>query len=602
MSVRRLDPVLIDQIAAGEVIERPAAAVKELVENAVDAGASRIAVEVRDGGRTLIRVVDDGSGMSAGDLALAIERHATSKLPDGDLQRIATMGFRGEALPSIGSVARLSIRTRRRGAAEGAEVSVEAGAKSGPRPAALAAGTSVEVRDLFHATPARLKFLKSDRAEAQAAALAVRRLAMGRPDVRFSFTGEGASAFDYPAGTADDAGRLLRLGQVLGPDFRENAAPVAMMREGLSITGFAGLPTYHRATALDQHLFVNGRPVKDRLLSGAVRAAYQDFLPGDRHPVLAIYIDVDPERVDVNVHPAKSEVRFRDPGLVRALLISALRDGLNAAGFKAASTGGARLAEAFASPSPASHAWQGGFGRSPAAPTFWAAPPMGSSDMVAPAFAPEARPAAGLEEAPQAAYATPDTQSHPLGAALAQVHGTYIVAQTATGFVLVDQHAAHERLVYERLKRQRAENGIQRQLLLVPEIVDLDGDGASVLLDARTELEALGLVVEPFGGDAVLVREAPSAIAGGNIAGLVRDIADQLRDAGGSTAVGRAADKVLATFACHHSVRAGRRLKPEEMNALLREMEATPGSGQCNHGRPTYLELKLPDIERLFGR
>jgi DNA mismatch repair protein MutL len=590
MAIRRLDPVLIDQIAAGEVIERPAAAVKELVENALDAGATRILVEIEQGGRALIRVVDDGAGMSAADLALSVERHATSKLPTGDLTHIRTLGFRGEALPSIAAVARLEILTRAAGEASGASLRVEGGFKHPVRPAPMAKGTRIEVRELFFATPARLKFLKSDRAEGMAVAQAVRRLAMAHPAVRFSFSGEGATNFDYAASSAPE-GRLLRLGQVLGPDFRDNALAIEAAREGLAIAGFAGLPTFHRATAQEQHLFVNGRPVRDKLLFGAVRAAYADHLPGDRHPMLALFLEVDPAEVDVNVHPAKTEVRFRDPGLVRGLLVSALRNALEAGSRRSATTIGARAVAALGIPHRA-------------APTDWRqswAAPAGFAEAAQAAFAMDAAPAADLRAAEPAAP-PPAAEAHPLGAARAQLHDSYILAQTAEGLVIVDQHAAHERLVYERLKRQRAENAISRQLLLIPEIVDLDPAEAARLLEAAPALAELGLGLEGFGPGAILVREAPAAIADGDIGGLVRDIADHLAEWGGPLALVRAADHVLATFACHHSVRAGRRLRPEEMNALLREMEATPNSGQCNHGRPTYVELKLGDLERLFGR
>jgi DNA mismatch repair protein MutL len=598
MAVRRLEPILIDQIAAGEVIERPAAAVKELVENALDAGASRISVEIENGGRSLIRITDDGHGMTAADLELAVERHATSKLPTGDLTAIGTLGFRGEALPSIGAVSRLEILTRAAGEASGASIRVEGGVKHPVKPAAMAKGTRIEARDLFFATPARLKFLKSDRAESQAVALAVKRLAMAHPAVRFSFSGDGAGSFDYPAGGDDAEGRLLRLGQALGAEFRDNAAPVEALREGLAVAGFAGLPTFHRATAQEQHLFVNGRPVRDKLLVGAVRAAYADFLPGDRHPVLALFITIGPAEVDVNVHPAKSEVRFRDPGLVRGVLISALRAALQAAGHQASTMGGARTLEAFQARSyPQTYALQRApvtdWRQSWAAPNGFGEQPQAAFDA---ASVPMADPRAHLSDA------APELMAMPLGAARAQLHDSYILAQTGDGVVIVDQHAAHERLVYEKLKRQRAENAIPRQLLLIPEVVELDPADAARLAEAAPQLEALGLALEPFGPGAVAVREAPSAIANGDIAGLVRDIADNIADWGGPLALERAADHVLATFACHHSVRAGRRMKPEEMNALLREMERTPGSGQCNHGRPTYVELKLADIERLFGR
>jgi DNA mismatch repair protein MutL len=600
MAIRRLDPVLIDQIAAGEVIERPAAAVKELVENALDAGATRIAVEIEGGGRGLIRITDDGAGMTAADLTLAVERHATSKLPTGDLMAIGTLGFRGEALPSIGAVSRLDIVTRAAGEPQGASIRVEGGLKGAVKPAAMAKGTRIEVRDLFFATPARLKFLKSDRAEGQAVAQAVKRLAMAHPAVRFSFSGDGAANFDYTAAGDTPDGRLLRLGQVLGADFRDNATPVDAVREGLAISGFAGLPTFHRATGAEQHLFVGGRPVRDKLLFGAVRAAYADFLPGDRHPVLAIFLSVDPAEVDVNVHPAKSEVRFRDPGLVRGVLVSALKSALLGAGHAASTTGGLRTLEAFQARQALDHPpqrlssldWRRGW----AAP----APALGFGEQPQAAFdaarAPMADPRAHLSDA------APELMAMPLGAARAQLHDSYILAQTSDGVVIVDQHAAHERLVYERLKTQRAQSAIPRQFLLIPEIVELEPAAAERLAEAAPQLETLGLSLEPFGPGAVAVREAPSAIAGGDIGGLVRDIAEHLEEWGGPLALERAADHVLATFACHHSVRAGRRMKPEEMNALLRDMEATPGSGQCNHGRPTYVELKLADIERLFGR
>ncbi len=605
MPIRRLEPILIDQIAAGEVIERPAAAVKELVENALDAGARSIAVEIMGGGRSLIRITDDGSGMTATDLELAVERHATSKLPTGDLMAITTLGFRGEALPSIAAVSRLEILTRAQGQDSGVAIRIEGGLKHPVKPAAMARGTRIELRDLFFATPARLKFLKGDRAEGQAVAQVIKRLAMAHPAVRFSFSGEGAANFDYTAAGDTPEGRLLRLGQVLGAEFRANAVLVEAAREGLMISGFAGLPTFHRATSQEQYLFVNGRPVRDKLLVGAVRAAYADYLPGDRHPVLALFVTIHPAEVDVNVHPAKTEVRFRDPGLVRGVLISALKAALLMGAQRASTTGGDRTLAALASTpimgrSLGNHA--PGYRSSPGGDwrQSWATPQQGFSDAPQAAFEatglPMADPRAHLSEA------TPELMGMPLGAARAQLHDSYILAQTGDGVVIVDQHAAHERLVYERLKRQRAENTIARQLLLIPEIIEMDPADAARLAEAGPALESLGLSLEGFGPGAVAVREVPAAIADGDIRGLVQDIADNLAEWGGPLALERAADHVLATFACHHSVRAGRRMKPEEMNALLREMETTPGSGQCNHGRPTYVELKLADIERLFGR
>ncbi|MFM9974574.1 MAG: DNA mismatch repair endonuclease MutL [Beijerinckiaceae bacterium] len=601
MIIRRLEPVLIDQIAAGEVIERPAAAVKELVENALDAGSSRITVEIEGGGRSLIRITDDGAGMTAPDLELAVERHATSKLPTGDLTTIATLGFRGEALPSIAAVSRLEILTRTANDHNGASIRVAGGIKQPVKPAAMTKGTRIEVRDLFFATPARLKFLKGDRAEGHAVAQVVKRLAMAHPGVRFSYSGEGAANFDYTAAGDTSEGRLLRLGQVLGAEFRDNAVAVEAMREGLAITGFAGLPTYHRATSQEQYLFVNGRPVRDKLLVGAVRAAYADYLPGDRHPVLALFVAIRPADVDVNVHPAKTEVRFRDPGLVRGILIAALKSALLSAGHKATTTGGERTLAAF---DTSMRSPGGGYGASRAgiAPwrQSWAAPQQGFGEAPQAAFEGAGPPTADLRA--HLSEADPHLMQHPLGAARAQIHDSFILAQTSDGVVIVDQHAAHERLVYERLKQQRAQNVIPRQLLLIPEIIELDPTDAERLVAAAPALESLGLVLESFGPGAVAVQEVPSAIRDGDIRNLVQDIADNIAEWGGPLALERAADHVLATFACHHSVRAGRRMKPEEMNALLREMEATPGSGQCNHGRPTYVELKLADIERLFGR
>ncbi len=595
MPVRRLDPVLVDRIAAGEVVERPASAVKELVENALDADARRIEVVIEDGGRRLIRVTDDGAGMDADDLALAVDRHATSKLPDGDLARIATLGFRGEALPSIGSVAMLDIVSRPHGAAQAHRIRVDQGRKHPITPAAHPFGTRVEVRDLFSATPARLKFLKSPRAEAQAVADVVKRLAMAHPQVRFTLSGDNLSGFDHAACGDDADGLRARLAQALGAEFHANALAVNAAREGLQLSGFAGLPTWHRANALHQFLYVNGRPVRDKLLHGSVRAAYMDYLPSDRHPALALYLDCDPNDVDVNVHPAKAEVRFRDPGFVRGLIIGALKQTLAVAMHRATPAGGDRLSALVArqtagdwrGPPPMNWDWRA----SPAAPIGLAEPPQAAFQH-APSADARAHVASVSEQALDA----------PLGAARAQLHDTYIVAQTRDGMVIVDQHAAHERLVYERLKAERAANGVARQLLLIPIVVDFEPADAQRLLDHADALAASGLVVEPFGPGAVAVTETPSLIGKADIAGVLRDVADALADDAPTTPLERRLDHVLATMACHHSVRAGRKLGPEEMNALLREMEATPGSGQCNHGRPTYVELKLADVEKLFGR
>jgi DNA mismatch repair protein MutL len=604
--IRRLEPVLIDQIAAGEVVERPASAVKELVENAIDAGASTIEVVIEGGGRRLIRITDNGMGMSAEDLVLAIERHATSKLPTADLFAIRSLGFRGEALPSIGAIARLTITTRQRDAVNGWQIVVDGGRKGEVRPAAANPGTRVEVTDLFSATPARLKFLKSDRAEAQAVAEVVKRLALAHPQVRFMLSGEHLTAFDLPAETGGEEALLGRLARVLGRDFRPNAIRIDAAREGVELGGYAGLPTFHRGTAAHIHAVVNGRPVRDKLLFGAIRAGYMDVLPSDRHPAIGLVVNCDPRQVDVNVHPAKTEVRFRDPGLVRGLVVGALKEALARAGHRAATTGGARTLAALRSvlnPSarPAAvppHALT--FPTEAAAahpPQGWQAPLEGFAEQQA-AFA--VAPSADARAA--AAPVVEGALDQPLGAARAQIHENYIIAQTREGLVIVDQHAAHERLVYERLKRERAERGIARQLLLIPEVVELDPSEVDRLDTQAEALAALGLVVESFGPEAVAVREVPALLAGGDIRRLVMDVADALTEWGDTRALEEKLDHVLATMACHGSVRSGRRLTAEEMNALLRDMEATPLSGQCNHGRPTYVELKLADIERLFGR
>ncbi|KQT77715.1 DNA mismatch repair endonuclease MutL [Methylobacterium sp. Leaf466] len=627
--VRRLDPILVDRIAAGEVVERPASAVKELVENAIDAGARAIEVTIEAGGRRLIRVVDDGAGMSADDLALAVERHATSKLPDGDLGRIASLGFRGEALPSIGAVARLSITTRTDTAETGASLVVEAGVKGEVRPASAARGTRVEVSDLFSATPARLKFLKSDRAETTAIGDILRRLAVAQPAIRFTLRTESASPLVFPAeAEPGPAATLRRLVAVLGADFGANAVPLAMAREGFSLTGHIGLPTYHRGAASHIHFTVNGRPVRDRLLLGAVRGAYADTMSADRHPVLALAIACEPGLVDVNVHPAKTEVRFREPGLVRALIVSAIHETLRQAGARSATTAAMHTLETLRTHetfrpmarAPMSvHSGAGPHGRRsvplpPGMPSFGAPAGYGQPPRHD-GFGETAQSLFRGEEAPPAADLRPDeapeTDGHPLGAARAQIHETYILAQTGDGLVIVDQHAAHERLVYERLKRQRAAGGIARQGLLIPDVVELAPGDAARLLEAAPDLDRLGLAIEAFGPGAVLVREIPAVLAGAAIRDLVIDILDGLSESGleeGSPdgdeggPLGRRLDAILSRMSCHGSVRAGRRLRPEEMNAILREMEATPLSGSCNHGRPTFVELKLADIERLFGR
>ena len=605
-AIRRLAEGTINRIAAGEVVERPAAAVKELIENALDAGAHRIAVTIAGGGASLILVEDDGEGMEADALLLAVERHATSKLPVGpdgadDLTHIATLGFRGEALPSIGAVARLSISSRTR-TSDAHAIRIEAGTVAGPEPAGFLApgqsGTRVEVRDLFFATPARLKFLKSPRAESLAVIDMVKRLAMARPDVAFTLTDEGRVALSLGAEDALFDGALSRLAKLMGRDFADNAAKLEAMRESVRLTGFAGLPTYNRANAQMQFIFVNGRPVKDRLLLGAVKGAYADFLARDRHPAVALFLDCDPAFVDVNVHPAKAEVRFRDSGLVRGLIVGALKAALHEASHRASSTVADAALSAFRAPeiSPRTQPY-------PVQQHF-----SGLSDSARVYHAPLVQPAASMH-APEAQEHHRHDHAHdhahespPLGVARAQVHETYIVAQTADGIVIVDQHAAHERLVYERMKQSLANGGVKRQPLLIPEIVELDESESARLLARSEELAALGLVVESFGPGALMVREVPALLGQVDAKALIRDLADDLAETESLSGLKERLDHVAATLACHMSVRSGRRLNAEEMNALLREMESTPHSGQCNHGRPTYVELKLADIERLFGR
>jgi DNA mismatch repair protein MutL len=584
-AIRALDEAAINRIAAGEVVERPASAVKELIENALDAGATRIAIDVADGGKTLIRVTDDGHGMTGADLPLAVARHATSKIDGSDLLNIHSFGFRGEALASLGAVGRLTITSRVVGY-DGAQITVSGGRMADVRPAALSRGTVVELRDLFYATPARLKFLRTDRAEVQAIADVIRRLAMAEPLVGFTLTdcsgGQARVLFRADPETGDlfDAlhGRLMG---ILGADFTGNALAVDIQRDGMQLVGYAALPTYSRGSSAQQHVFVNGRPVLDRMLLGALRVAYFDVLSRDRHPAAVLNLICDPERVDVNVHPAKSEVRFREPDAARSLIITGLRGVLSGAGHRASTT---VATETLAAMRPA---YQG------ATPSAWAK-----------AAADAAQSPLGFAEAPamRTVPEAPFDTSHPLGAARAQVHDNYIIAQTATGMVIVDQHAAHERLVYERLKRQADAYGITAQALLIPEIVDLSPTDAARILGVAGDLAGLGLVVEAFGGTAVAVRETPAILGAVNAAALIRDILDELADMGDTTLIRAKIDAVLSRMACHGSVRSGRQMRVEEMNALLREMEATPLSGQCNHGRPTYVELQLHDIERLFGR
>ena len=604
-TLRRLPSTLVNRIAAGEVVERPASAVKELVENALDAGARRIAVTLKEGGRTFISVVDDGVGMSPDELRLAVERHCTSKLPDDDLTDIRTLGFRGEALPSIASVSRFTITSRPAGADTAWSLEIDGGAKGEPRPAAHPQGTRVEVRELFFATPARLKFLKEPRTESGHVADAMRRLAMAHPEVAFRLESEERALIDLAAANpsllSGDAARLERLGAIMGREFADNAVAIDANREGFRLTGFAGLPTLNRPTGQHQYLFVNGRPVRDKLLAGAVRGAYQDFLARDRHPMVALFLEAPPEMVDVNVHPAKTEARFRDAGIVRGMIVGALRTALSAAGHRASTTvsdaalGAFRPHTGFSTPLPMGGGHSGG-GYSNGG--GYASVPRGLAEAAMQFMAPLDGLSARVEEQP--ANIAPG--NYPLGVARAQLHETYIVAQTDQGVVIVDQHAAHERLVHERLKTQLEAEGVKRQALLLPEVVEIGEDGARRLTQRAAELADMGLVLEPFGLGAVVVRETPAVLGELDIQGLVRDLADELSEMGDHLSLKEKVEEVCGTLACHTSVRAGRRLTVEEMNALLRQMEATPHSGQCNHGRPTYVELKLADIERLFGR
>jgi len=587
--LRRLPSNLVNQIAAGEVVERPASAVKELVENAIDAGSRRIAVSLKEGGRTFLSVVDDGVGMTREELALAVERHCTSKLPADDLTDIRTLGFRGEALPSIASVSRFTITSRPASADSAWALAIDGGAKGEPKPAAHPAGTRVEVRDLFFATPARLKFLKEPRTESSHVADAMRRLAMAHPEISFRLESEERSLLDLPMAVS----LLERLAAIMGREFANNALEIDANREGFRLTGFAGLPTLNRPTGQHQYLFVNGRPVRDKLLAGAVRGAYQDFLARDRHPMVALFLEAPTELVDVNVHPAKTEVRFRDAGIVRGLIVGALRTALSAAGHRASTTVSDAALGAFRPHTGYSTALPMGRGYSSSIP-------RGLAEAAMQFMAPLAEPSVRAEAPVEAVNG--NGAAYPLGVARAQLHETYIVAQTDQGVVIVDQHAAHERLLHERLKNQLEAEGVKRQALLLPEVVDVGEDGARRPAQRAAELADMGLVLEPFGLGAVVVRETPALLGDADVQGLVRDLADELAEMGDHLSLKEKVEEVCGTLACHTSVRAGRRLTVEEMNALLRQMEATPHSGQCNHGRPTYVELKLADIERLFGR
>ncbi len=591
--IRLLSQSMINRIAAGEVLERPASAVKELVENSIDAGADKIEIKIEAGGKNLISITDNGCGMGKDELPVAVQRHATSKLSDDDLFNIRFFGFRGEALPSIGSVAKLSITSRREGQ-EAWKIEINGGEVNEVEPASLPSkGTKIEVRDLFFATPARLKFLKSDDSERNQCLDVIRKIAMANPGVAFSVEVDGRQKLNFPKAWAKE-----RITEIIGKDFTDNSVEVNVEKENAAISGFVGIPTYNRRTGEDQYVFVNGRPVKDKVLSGAIKAAYADFLGGGRFPVLSIFITVPAQEVDVNVHPAKSEVRFRDSRLVTGLVISALRTALESAGHRASTTvadfalrtlsrnsSGGSAATAYSASyytppqkSYSAYQSQGAFALKEAPPEF--------------APAPVAEPAPVIEE----------NIDYPLGLAKCQLHGTYIVSEARASIILVDQHAAHERLVYERYKNQIEENNLRKQPLLVPEIVRLDEKRSGIILSLKEKLSQFGFEIEKFGVNEIVVSQVPSLLNGRNFSALFSDIADDVIEHGAELSLMEAFEHVLETAACHNSIRAGRRLSIDEMNQLLRQMEATPHSGQCNHGRPTYVELKLSDIEKLFGR
>ena len=614
MPIRQLSETMINQIAAGEVIERPASVVKELVENALDAGAAKVEIVTSGGGLALIRVSDDGSGIPAGELELAVARHCTSKL-GADIHDIRSLGFRGEALPSIGSVSKLSIRSRTSSADSAAEIRVDAGGVSPVRPAAANRGTSVEVRDLFFSTPARLKFMKGERAESSAITDIVKRIAIAFPSVRFTLAGSDRITLDYlPAGDGAD-GQLKRIAEVVGADFAANAIAVDAVREGVTLQGRVSLPSFSRANALQQYAYVNGRPVRDKLIASAIRGAFADVLARDRNAVTVLFLTLDPAYVDVNVHPAKADVRFRDPGLVRGLIVGAIREALAGAGIRGATTSAAQMVNAFR-PGPTAYAHSGrANGHRSFNPAFRAtATPAGYDFARSPARPLEQ----GFGETAQAEFDAGPLDSGDaragsvavdetvveaaLGAARAQIHENYIVSQTRDSLIIVDQHAAHERLVYEALKQSMRARALPAQMLLLPEIVDLPEDDVSRLAMHAETFRHFGLGIERFGPGAIAVRETPAMLGETNVQSLIRDLADEIADNDTTETLQARLDRIAATMACHGSVRAGRQLRPEEMNALLRQMEATPGSGTCNHGRPTYIELKLSDIERLFGR
>ncbi|MEL6089207.1 DNA mismatch repair endonuclease MutL [Bartonella schoenbuchensis] len=611
MIIRHLSETIINQIAAGEVIERPANVVKELVENAIDAGATRIEIVTANGGKNLIRVSDNGCGIPKDQLTLAISRHCTSKLVD-DVHNICFLGFRGEALPSIGSVAKLKLVSRTQDADSAAEIIVTAGKIEGPKPAAANSGTTVEVRDLFFVTPARLKFMKTDSAEMNAITDMIKRIAIAFPHIRFSLSGKDRTLMELPATENNTQGQLERITQIMGKEFGSNTITLNAERETARLTGFACLPSFNRGNSLHQFVYVNGRPVRDKFLSGAIRGAYTDVMAPNRHAVSILFIDLPPADVDVNVHPAKADVRFRDPGLIRGLIIGAIHEALRQTGIRPTSTGSKAMLAAFQRQSFKTF-------RSPHQPfsyspqTQYAAPGT-TSENHKPVDIPDS---AGLREdiTPMIEYvntpssdvgsvntSTSEELYYPLGAAKAQIHKNYIVAQTKNSLIIVDQHAAHERLVYEALKNALYSKPLPSQLLLIPEIVELSEEDAACLLVHKDVLQKFGLGIEAFGSGAIVVRETPTMLGEINAQALIKDLVDEASEYDTTDNLKAMLNHVAATMACHSSIRSGRLLHPKEMNALLRQMEATPNSSTCNHGRPTYIELKLADIERLFGR
>lgn len=607
--IREMPTETVNRIAAGEVVERPASVIKELVENSIDAGASQIDIFYDGGGLGLISVTDNGSGMSENCLSVAIKRHATSKLlPDSegnwDLLNINTMGFRGEALPSIASVSRLQIKSQLKNAKNSWKITVEGGQQSSvaPAPRLIHHGTQVTVKDLFYATPARLKFMKSERSESLAISDNVKRLAMANPSIGFKLSNIKRTLFNVQKNQNDQKARLSRLASILGEDFTSNSILIDKIRDEISLSGYAGLPTYSRGNTQHQFLFVNGRPVRDKILHGAVRGAYQDFLARDRHPIVALYIDLPNDHVDVNVHPSKNEVRFRNPGLVRGLIVSALRHSLAAAGHRASTTtshfalGKMQTGENQYTfqrnyNNPSNNATIRFDGSIHAESTLSQDTPYPTNYGFSAKF--ENNKEYNIEQ---------DNDLYPLGIARAQLHETYIISQTQDGIIIVDQHAAHERLVYEKMKASLEGQGIERQTLLIPEIVELSDADVQRLLDRKGELKDMGLSFEGFGEGAVAVSETPSLLGEMNIQKLMQDLADDISEYDEALSLKEKFEHVCGTMACHGSVRAGRILNNDEMNSLLRQMENTPHSGQCNHGRPTYVELKLADVERLFGR